>query len=151
MAYLVPGTTGVIKTLDDIINRVDRYDVNTITLYTATDDGTLIVPDKNLFEIYFKYIAPYVGTFDVTDAEREFYRYKPYLLSQDVYETPSLAWMIMYLNDRESASRFYLKSTVRLIPPKVLPEVYDIIATRSSEKIKENWNKYIPMIGEDIK
>lgn len=151
MASIVPTTTGVIKTLDDIINRTDRYDVNKITFFTSTDDGTLIVPDKNLFEVYFKFAAPYVGTFDVTDAERRFYQYKPYLLSQDVYGTPSLGWMIMYLNDRESASTFYLKSTVKLIPPQVLPEVYDTIATRSNVRLKSNWNKYIPMIGEDIK
>lgn len=150
MPSMVSTTPGVIKTLDDIINRIDRYDVNKITFYAATDDKTLVVPGKNLFEMYFKYAAPYVGTFGVTDAERRYYQYKPYLLSQDVYGTPSLGWMILYLNDRESASRFYLKSTVNLIPPQVLPEVYDTIATRSSVRLKGNWNAYLPMIGEDI-
>ena len=38
----------VMKTLDDIINRDDRFDVNKITFFTQTDDRTLIIPDKNL-------------------------------------------------------------------------------------------------------
>ena len=55
----------VMKTLDDIINRDDRFDVNKITFFTQTDDKTLIIPDKNLFEIYMRYIRGYVGTFRV--------------------------------------------------------------------------------------
>lgn len=151
MPSMVSTTPTVIKTLDDIINQNNRYDVNKITFFTSTDDKTLIVPDKNLFEMYFKYAVPYVGVFKVTDAEREYYKYKPELLSLDVYGTPTLTWMILFLNDRECASRFYLKYTVKLIPPQVLPEVYDTISTRSSKRLKDNWNKYLPLVGEDIK
>ena len=41
----------VIKTLNDIINREDRYDLNQVLLYTVTEDGSLVIPDKNIFEI----------------------------------------------------------------------------------------------------
>ena len=132
----------VIKTLDDIINRSDRYDINKITFFTHTDDQSLIIPDKNLIEIYARYIKQYVATFNVSEAERAYYRCKPYLLSFDVYKTVNLGWLIMYLNDRECASKFYLKRTIRLIPIEYLENVYDTIVTKSSARLQENWNRY---------
>lgn len=140
----------VIKTLDDIINREDRYDINKITFFTQTDDKTLIIPDKNLFEIYMRYIRPYVATYKVSDAERQYYRFKPYLLSLDVYGTPSLGWMIMMLNDRECASKFYIKQTLRLIPVEYLNNVYDTTVTKSATRLQTNWNTYIRRVGNDI-
>jgi len=140
----------VIKTLDDIINREDRYDINKITFFTQTDYKTLNIPDKNLFEIYMRYIRPYVATYKVSDAERQYYRFKPYLLSLDVYGTPSLGWMVMMLNDRECASKFYIKQTVRLIPVEYLNNVYDTIVTKSATRLQTNWNRYIRRVGNDV-
>lgn len=140
----------VVKTLDDIINRDDRFDVNKITFFTQTEDKELIIPDKNLFEIYMRYIRMYVGTFKVTEAEQRYYRFRPHLLSLDVYGTPALEWLILMLNDRECPSKFYLKNTVRLIPVEALNNVYDTIVTKSSDKLKANWNRYLRQVGQDI-
>lgn len=139
----------VMKTLDDIINRDDRFDVNKITFFTQTDDKTLIIPDKNLFEIYMRYIRGYVGTFGVSEAEQRYYRFRPQLLSLDVYGTPALDWLVLMLNDRECPSKFYLKNTVKLIPVEALNNVYDTIVTKSSDKLKANWNVYLRQIGLD--
>lgn len=139
----------VMKTLDDIINRDDRFDVNKITFFTQTDDKTLIIPDKNLFEIYMRYIRGYVGTFRVSKAEQRYYRFRPQLLSLDVYGTPALDWLILMLNDRECPSKFYLKNTVKLIPVEALDNVYDTIVTKSSDKLKANWNVYLRQVGLD--
>lgn len=139
----------VMKTLDDIINRDDRFDVNKITFFTQTDDKTLIIPDKNLFEIYMRYIRGYVGIFRVSEAEQRYYRFRPQLLSLDVYGTPALDWLILMLNDRECPSKFYLKNTVKLIPVEALDNVYDTIVTKSSDKLKANWNIYLRQVGLD--
>lgn len=139
----------VMKTLDDIINRDDRFDVNKITFFTQTDDKTLIIPDKNLFEIYMRYIRGYVGIFRVSEAEQRYYRFRPQLLSLDVYGTPALDWLILMLNDRECPSKFYLKNTVKLIPVEALDNVYDTIVTKSSDKLKANWNVYLRQVGLD--
>jgi len=139
----------IIKTLDDIIKHDDRYDINKITFFTQTEDGTLIIPDKNLFEIYMRYIRMYVGTYKVSPAEQRYYRYRPQLLSLDVYGTPALDWLILMLNDRECASKFYLKNTVRLIPVDSINNVYDTIVTKSSDKLKANWNRYLRQVGTD--
>ena len=134
------------KTLQDLIDDVDRYDINKITYFTMTDDETLIIPDTNVMEIYRRYINPYVVKYRVTDRQREYYRYKPYLLSTDVYGTPKLADMILMLNDRECASKFTIKSTIKLIPYEILGDLYESIVTRSTAKLEENWANYLNKI-----
>ena len=135
------------KTLDDIINENSRYDINNVIFYTLTEDKSLIIRDNDLFTIYRRFINPYVGTFNVTVSQREHYKCKPYLLSADVYGTPNLGRLVLMLNDQECASKFYLKSTVQLIPMAYLEEMYDTIVTRSNDRLQENWNKYIPQIS----
>lgn len=133
----------VIKTLDDIINKNDRYDFNKITMYTMTDIGDLIIHDDDLFRTYMRFINLYVSRYNISFLQRDHYRGKPDLLSQDVYGTPELSWMILTLNDQECPSKFRLKSTVRLIDPDVLSQIFDTITTRSYDKLQENWNYYL--------
>lgn len=138
----------VFKTLDDIINEVNRYDYNKIVFLTQTEDKDLIIRDTDLFATYMRFIEPYIATYKVSDAQRSYYRYKPYLLSQDLYETPALGWMILMLNDRQCASKFTIKSTINLIPKTYLNELYDTIVTKSNTKLEKNWNIYLPLVDD---
>ena len=138
------------KTITELINRDDRYDVSKITFFTQTEDGSLIIPDTNLFRIYMPFIRDYIRTYKVTKEQINFYRYKPYLLSNDIYGTPKLAWLILLLNDRECASKFYLKSTAKLVPPGLLEQLYTEITTRSTDRLEENQIKYRALIGQDL-
>ncbi|MCM1230238.1 MAG: baseplate wedge protein 53 [Ruminococcus flavefaciens] len=140
----------VIKTLDDIINREDRYDVNKVTLFTITDDQELVIPDKNIFDTYMRFIRPYVQVYDVTMREREYYRFRPQLLSLDVYGTPSLDWLLIMLNDRECPSKFYLKQTVNMVPSSIIGKLHETIVSRPKRDLEKNWNKYLRLIGEDV-
>lgn len=132
-----------VKTLDDVINFKSRYDLNKVLFFTQTDDKSLIIPDTNLFTIYRRYINPYIGTYKVSSKQREYYRRKPYLLSADTYGTPDLGWLILMLNDQECASKFYLKSTIKLIPGTYLEQLYDTIVTKSNGRLEANWNEYL--------
>lgn len=140
----------VIKTLEDIINREDRYDINKITFFTITDDHELVIPDKNIFETYMRFIRPYVQVYEVGDREREYYRFRPQLLSLDVYGTPSLDWLLIILNDRECASKFYLKQTVNMVPTSIIGRLHEQIAARPKKELEKNWDKYLRLVGEDI-
>ena len=142
--------TQIIKTLDDIINRVDRYDINNVTYFTKTEDGTLIIPDKNVFDTYIRFVRPYVKIFQVEPKHRRVYQFHPHLLSLDVYGTPSLEWLILMLNDRECPSHFYLKSTVKLIPKEIISTVFNMVATREAEALERNRNKYLTQIGDTV-
>ena len=135
------------KTLNDIINTENRYDVNGITIFTKTEDGDLIIRDTDLFTIYMRYIEPYITTYTVTKEQREKYARKPEWLSQDIYGTPELSWLLIMLNDMECASKFYLKSTAKAIPPDNLGNIYDTVITRSNTKVTRNWNQFIPEIS----
>jgi len=139
----------VMKTLDDIINRDDRYDINKIMFYKATDDNTLVIEDLTIVDIYYKFLLGYIAPYDVSRSQREYYRGKPYLLSLDVYGTPALAWLILKMNDRECASKFYLKATINLIPASTLSTIYDQLVTKSAKRMRANWNKYLKMVGEE--
>ncbi len=133
-------------TLADILNQQDRYDINKILFFATTDDKTLVVKDTNLFTIYMRYLQDYIGIVRVSDALRRYYKYKPHLLSSDLYGTPNLAWLILMLNFQECPSKFYLKSTMRVIPAEYLDRVYDTIVTRSNDKLQKNWNQFLPNV-----
>lgn len=140
----------VYSTLTDLLTIGTRYNVNRVTFFTETADRTLVISDITLFKLYQTLLSPFVKSYQVSDAQREFYRYKPYLLSRDIYGTPDLGWLIMMLNDKECPSKFYLKKTLNLIPQNVIDEAYDTIITRSSDKLKANWNQYLINVGEDV-
>ena len=127
------------KTLAEILERDDRYDVNKITYFTHTDDNDLIIPDLNLIDKYRRFIAPYVVQYTMNQRERNFYRCRPFQLAYDVYGTPDLGLMIMILNDKECPSKFILKKRISLIPPSRIGELYETLTTRSSDKLEENW------------
>ena len=46
----------VVKTLDDIINANNRYNINKLTLYKPTLDETLLIQDTTLFRMYMRFI-----------------------------------------------------------------------------------------------
>lgn len=140
----------VIKTLNDIINREDRYDLNQVLLYTVTEDGSLVIPDKNIFETYMRFVRPYVQVYDVENNARTYYRFRPQLLSLDVYGTPSLDWLLMILNDRECASKFYLKQTVNMVPASVISKLHETVISRPKRELEKNWDKYLRLVGEDL-
>jgi len=136
-------------TLQDVIDSRDsRYDMNNVTFYALTDDKSLLIKDTDLFQIYRRYMLPYIGTYSVTKEQRRRYLTKPKLLSADVYGTPDLDWLILMINDQECASKFRMKSTVKLIPSDSLAELYDTIVTRSNMRLQENWNRYLPAIDQ---
>lgn len=50
------------------------------------------------------------------------------------------------LNDMECASKFYIKQTIRLIPGTYLEQLYDTVVTKSTDRLKENWNEYLTQV-----
>ena len=140
----------LVSTLDDIINREDRYDIEKVGFYSITDDHELVTLDSTLIDLYMKYVREYVGLYRVSKKEREYYRFRPQLLSLDIFGTSSLDWLIMKLNDKECSSKFYIKSTIRLVPKNVIEELYTTIATKSRHPITQNRNDYLRLVGENV-
>lgn len=135
-----------IKTLDDIINKNDRYDINKISMYQYAVDDNLIIYSTDVFRLYYRFIRNYVEPYKISQVQRDYYYGKPHLLSQDIYGTPELVWLILRLNDQECPSKFRLKSRIYLIEPSTLSNLYDTVITRSTDKVKENWNEFLPAV-----
>ena len=140
----------VMKTLDDIVNRQDPFDVNNISYYQMSADGTLVIMAQTLYDVYYKYIMPQVGEYKVTPAQQKYYRCKPYLLSADIYGTPDLGWFIMKLNNRDCPSKFYLKPTIRIIPRDRVVTLFNTLTTKAGDKLTKNHNKYLKKLGKDV-
>lgn len=141
---------GSFKTLDDIIGEQNRYDMNNVTFYRLDETGGLIVPDMTLFDIYYRLIVGYVTIYNTTEDNRARYRGRPYLMSQDIYGTPQLGWLIMKLNDRECPSRFTLGRTVRIINPLTLPRVFDMLSNKSAGSLEDNQVRFNSLVGEEL-
>lgn len=135
-----------IKTLYDIINKNDRYDLNKISMYQYAINDSLIIYSTDVFRLYYRFIRNYVEPYKISQVQRDYYYSKPHLLSQDIYGTPELAWLILRLNDQECPSKFRLKSRIYLIDPTTLSNLYDTVITRSTDKVKENWNEFLPAV-----
>ena len=135
----------VYKSITEIINHNTRYDINKITFYRTSADGTLVIPDTNLFRTYMRFIEPYIFTYSVPVSYRERYKRRPAMLSKDLYGTPFLMWLVLLLNDQECPSKFYVKSTIKLIPTDYLNAVFDTVVTKSHGKLDENWAEYLAL------
>lgn len=147
---MIPNMTEI-TTLDGLISRNDRYDINKIayfeTVMIDNDDGIVTI-DTDLFTVYMRFIRDYVNVYKVTEEQRQIYRYKPFLLSSDIYGTPDLAWLILKLNDIESPSKFHLRKTVKLISISNLELLYDSIITKSTAKLSRNWKENLMNITQ---
>ena len=75
-----------------------------------------------------------------TDLERLKYRYKPSLLSYDIYGSIELAFVIMMLNGIIDPKEFNFK-TIKLIRPNDLNNILSNIYAANSEYINENRTK----------
>lgn len=72
--------------------------VHTSTLYYLSDENCL-VPIENLFRRHIAYIKEKCVTVTLSDEEADVYKYNPYKLSYDIYNTTELWFIICMIND----------------------------------------------------
>lgn len=129
------------KTLQDIIDYTDVYDIRNVAFYNTVDH--LIVKSTTAFQRFYPYIKEYIAEYRVTKEQREFYRYRPDLLSTDVYGTPMLGWFIMWMNGQECPSKFRIKQTIMLVPPDQIENLFITIKTKNQNALDSNWLEHL--------
>lgn len=134
-------TLNGIKTLQEVIDYTDVYDINNVTYFTKVDH--LVVKSTTAFQRFYPYIKQYLQTYAVTKEQREHYRYRPDLLSSDIYGTPTLGWFIMWMNGQECPSKFRLKQSIVLVPPTDIQTLFITIKTKNQDKLENNWTDYL--------
>lgn len=129
------------KTLQSLIDYTDIYDINSATFYTTVDH--MVVKSTTSFQKFYPYVKEYIQIYKVTKEQREKYRYRPDLLSTDIYGTPLLGWFIMWMNGQECPSKFRIKQTIALVPPDQVQELFITIKSKNNKKLEENWTKHL--------
>lgn len=130
----------VIKTLQDLVAYTNRFDIRNLAFY-STDKFGLTTIQTTQFDRYLSYIMTYTETYEVDDSQKQVYMYRPDLLSKAIYGQPNLDWLIMKLNDCESASRFIIRKGLRLISPDSLEDALQEINAKDKERIEANWSE----------
>lgn len=131
----------VIKTLDDLIESTDTYDIRNTTYYRLIEN--LLVPATNSYDLYYTGYEQSIGTYSTNYAQRQKYSYNPFILSVDLYGTPSAAWLIMKLNNCECPSKFKVRRYLHLLSASDLQEVAVSIISKSTDRLEANWDEYL--------
>lgn len=126
-----------IKTLTDVINYTDKFDIKKIAFF-ETDEFKNVTVQTTQIDRYSKLVKQYIEEFKSDSEHKEKYKYRPDLLSASIYGTPSLAWLILSLNGFESSSRFIVKNKINLIPPKALENLFIELRSKDIKRIDKN-------------
>lgn len=132
----------VFKTLGDLISYSTPYESRKYSMFTDIGNGVLL-ERSNTFKKYYNLIKSYVVELPMSvdgssNNLAKKYSFLPDKLSIDLYGTPHLDWMLMYLNYFESPSAFIPTNRMRLILPKDIETVFDILRTKDKNDILEN-------------
>lgn len=85
---------------------ITSVDLHYKTVITNTKGEKIIVNINALFEKYYEMLLDTVETVELTGDEYYKYRYKPRVLSNDLYGTPELHFMLLRLNNMCSITEF---------------------------------------------
>lgn len=129
------------KSLQDLINFTDIYDINNIAFLSTVDH--IVVKSTTGFQKFYPYVKQYLTTYKVTPEQREKYRCRPDLLSTDVYGTPTLDWFIMWMNGQECPSKFKIKQTIILVAPDSIQELFITIKNKNNVQLERNWTEHL--------
>lgn len=99
------------STIKSLINygkqlTITSVDLHTKTVIENTKGEKFIVNMNALFERYYDILLDTVETVTLTETEYLKYRFKPKLLSNDLYGTPELHFMLLRLNNMCSVTEF---------------------------------------------
>ena len=125
-----------IRTLDDFkrFGYTESYTIPNSTYFQRYEDLVIL---KNLaYDKYDKYLSGISYLLELSDDDLNKYRFKPDLLSTELYGTPTLQHLILYIN---ATSEYDFQSRyVKLIPPDYIDQVYTYIMSHESSHIKAN-------------
>lgn len=88
-------------------------------IHDKSSDETIQVPMTSIINKYKEYFDKITCTVDVDDKSSNIYRYKPKMLSYDLYGTTELWSILLYINDCKSLVDFDKKKLKILFPDKV--------------------------------
>ena len=89
-----------VQTLSDFVRYgyTSSYSIQSISLFYKDKENDIIYLDKLVYQKYDGLIMSMAQNVELTDDEINKYKYSPELLSSDLYGTPNLSHLILYIN-----------------------------------------------------
>ena len=130
-----------VQTLDDLIRygNTSSYSIQNISLFQKVDNTIFL--DKLVYQKYDKLIMGLTRDIELTDEEYQKYKLNPQALSIDLYQTPNLSHLILYIN-RCSEYEFKRK-TIKLISGTYISEILQRIIAREQKNLDKNRKEVI--------
>ena len=104
------------------------------TIVTNSLDEKFVVNMNCLFEKYYELLTDYAVTVTLTEEEYFRYRFKPRLLSKDLYGTYNLHFLLLKLNHITSVINFDFE-TLRVFRPEIISLLNEIQVLESDNYI----------------
>jgi hypothetical protein len=125
-----------IQTLNDYIRygKTSNYTIPNSSSLMTVDNITIM--ESLVYDKYKKLMFGMSHQRVLTDEEMNKYKYRPELLSYDIYSTPNLSHLLLYLN-KCSEEEFNMK-IVRIISIENLNQIFSLIMSHESDNIGKN-------------
>ncbi len=104
------------------------------------NDKKIIIPDLNIFNEYRKDLESIIKTYTMTNNEKIKWSYNPKLLSYELYGTTEFWFLILSINELQSATEFNI-NPIKIFDTS-LPNILGRVMNLEMESIAEN-NDYI--------
>lgn len=136
------------STIQSIINegketKLTTHDLSYKKVISNSIGGKFIVNMSNIFDRYYDILKDHVVIAELSEADYLKYRFKPKVLSQDLYGTKELHFLLLRLNNITSVTQFdfrevkvFTKSVIKLLNEIVILE-NDNYIDNELEVIKE--------------
>lgn len=145
------GTTNLSEeyTLQGFIGHKTSQEFSYInfSIVEPCESGELLFTVKNLVDDYLDELLDICETVTISNEERMYYNYRPWLLAYDVYGNAELYWLIMLLNDIPTSNEFENFTKLKLPKAEYLDDILSEIYESESDYISKNRKDVENIVG----
>jgi hypothetical protein len=130
-----------VRTLEDLIQygQTSEFARSKLSLYHVEDGYVLL--DSLVYQKYESVLRSVSVEIELTDQQVQEYKYRPELLSVQLYDTPNLSHLILFLNN--CAVYEFFKKKLLLLPPSHVGTTLQDILMKESNNLKNNFLKTV--------
>ena len=130
-----------VQTLSDFVRYgyTSSYSIQSISLFYKDKENDIIYLDKLVYQKYDGLIMSMAQNVGLTDDEINKYKYSPELLSSDLYGTPNLSHLILYINRCPAYS--FKRKNIKLIQPSYIEKIFQKIIEHEQSNLNKSYRE----------
>lgn len=130
-----------VQTLSDFVRYgyTSSYSIQSISLFYKDKENDIIYLDKLVYQKYDGLIMSMSQNVELTDDEINKYKYSPELLSSDLYGTPNLSHLILYINRCPAYS--FKRKNIKLIQPSYIEKIFQKIIEHEQSNLNKSYRE----------